>query len=408
MSSANATHYLAINAGSSSIKFALYEAAPALAPVFHGSIDGIGSTEACFSVHGAPTDTLTRHFPIPEQVTAVNVLLDWLGERIAAGSLRAVAHRIVHGAPEYSRSEEIGDRMLGALHDATRSEPQHLPQEIRLIEALRRRFPDAAHIACFDSSFHATMPAVASTLALPHRFGAAGVRRFGFHGLSCAWMMRELARVAGAHAADGKVVLAHLGGGASVTAVVHGVGCDTTMGLTPAGGIPMGKRSGDIDPGLAWHCMRQEQMTPAQFNHMLNHESGLLGVSGRSADLRVLLGHEAHDSRCAAAVELFVYQTRKAICAMAGAIDGIDTLVFAGGIGENSAEVRMRICAHLGHLGVLLDPDRNSAQHSLISSHASGVDVRVMRTDEQWMLAEEARRLLAARAALPTEGALHA
>ncbi len=404
MPSAIASHYLAVNAGSSSIKFAFYAAGPQLSPVFHGSIDGIGGAEACFSVHGAPTDTLARHFPIPEQVTAVNVLLDWLGERIAPGSLRAVAHRIVHGAADYSCTEEISDRMLGALHDATRSEPQHLPQEIRLIEALRRRFPDAVHIACFDSNFHANMPAVASTLALPHRFGEAGVRRFGYHGLSCAWLMRELARVAGPLAADGKVVLAHLGGGASVTAVAHGIGCDTTMGLTPAGGIPMGKRSGDIDPGLAWHCMRQEQMTAAQFNHMLNHESGLLGVSGRSADLRVLLAHEAHDSRSAAAVALFVYQTRKAICAMAGAIDGIDTLVFAGGIGENSAEVRLRICAKLGHLGVVLDQERNSARHDLISSDASRVQVRVMRTDEQWMLAEEARLLLAAHPALPTEG----
>ncbi len=408
MVSPDASHYLAINAGSSSIKFALYCAAPALSPVFHGSIDGIGSAQACFSVHGAPGDTITRHFPIPEQVTAVHVLLDWLGERIAPAGLRAIAHRIVHGAPGYSCSAEIDAAMIDALHDGVRSEPQHLPQEIHLIETLRRRFPDAVHIACFDSTFHASMPAVASTLAIPHRLSAAGVRRFGYHGLSCAWMMRELARVAGAEAADGKVVLAHLGGGASITAVQHGLGCDTTMGLTPAGGIPMGKRSGDIDPGLAWHCMRQGQMSAAQFNHMLNHESGLLGVSGRSADLRVLLEHESGDARCAAAVELFVYQTRKAICAMAGAIDGIDTLIFTGGIGQNSAEVRMRICARLAHLGVILDPERNGACGDVISSDASAVMVRVMGTDEQWMLAEEARVLLAARPAPQSEGATHA
>ena len=322
MVSAITPHYLAINAGSSSIKFALYRAEPALAVVFDGSIDGIGGAHACFSARGAPGDTITRRFAIPERVTAVNVLLDWLGERIAAASLCAIAYRIVHGGLDCTSTREISAALLGQLHDAVRDEPDHLPQEVHLIETLRRRYPAAAHIACFDSSFHANLPAVASTLAIPHRFGAAGVRRYGYHGLSCAWMMRELTRLDGAGAADGKVILAHLGGGSSITAVQCGVSRDTTMGLTPAGGIPMGKRSGDIDPGLAWHCTRKEAMTQAQFLHMLNHESGLLGVSGRSADLRVLLEHEALDSRCAAAVELFVYQTRKAICAMAGAACG--------------------------------------------------------------------------------------
>ncbi len=391
-----ASHYLAINAGSSSIKFALYQAEAALLEVFHGSIDGIGGAKACFNARCASGETVERHFPIPERVTAVNVLLDWLGERIAPHSLRAIAHRIVHGGPEYNSTAQITPAMLDTLHGAVRAEPGHLPQEIHLIETLRRRYPDAAHVACFDSSFHARMPAAAATLAIPHRFGAAGVRRYGYHGLSCAWMMGELARLDGAGAAPGKVVLAHLGGGSSITAVEHGVSCDTSMGLTPAGGIPMAKRSGDIDPGLAWRCMRHEPMTDAQFQHMLNHESGLLGVSGRSADLRVLLEHEATDQRCAAALELFAYQARETICAMAGAIDGIDTLVFAGGIGENSAELRMRICARLGHLGVALDLERNGAHDGLISSSASRVRVRVMRTDEQGMLAEEARQLLQA------------
>lgn len=405
MPDAIAAHYLAINAGSSSIKFALYRAAPALCEVFHGSIDGIGGRQACFRASGEPGDTALRHFPIPERVTAVNVLLDWLGERIAPASLRAIAHRVVHGGPGHDHTQEVSAVLLDALHDAVRDEPEHLPQQIHLIEALRRRYPAAAHIACFDSSFHAHMPAPASTLAIPHRFSDAGLRRYGYHGLSCAWMMGELARQDGAAAADGKVVLAHLGGGSSITAVHHGVSCDTSMGLTPAGGIPMGHRSGDIDPGLAWHCMRQEPMTNGQFQRMLNHESGLLGVSGRSADLRVLLEHEADDSRCAAAVELFVYQVRKAICAMAGALDGIDTLVFAGGIGENSAELRKRICARLTHLGVLLEPGENGNSAALISSGASRVRVRVMRTDEQWMLAEEARLLDSAPAAQQKGGA---
>ena len=395
------SHYLAINAGSSSIKFALYRSEPALCAVFHGSVDGIGGARASFNARCASGETVERHFSIPERVTAVNVLLDWLGERIAPHSLHATAHRIVHGGPEYNSTAEISSAMLDTLHGAVRDEPGHLPQEIHLIEALRRRYPDAAHVACFDSSFHAHMPVAAATFAIPHRFGEAGVRRYGYHGLSCAWMMRELERLDGAGVARGKVVLAHLGGGSSITAVEHGVSCDTSMGLTPAGGIPMGKRSGDIDPGLAWHCMRQEPMTNARFQHMLNHESGLLGVSGRSADLRVLLEFEGTDQRCAAAVELFAYQARKTICAMAGAIEGIDTLVFAGGIGEHSAEMRMRICARLAHLGINLDPARNGAHDGLISSAASRVRVRVMNTDEQWMLAEEARLLLQANPGSP-------
>lgn len=407
MVSATAQHYLAINAGSSSIKFALYRADPTLCPIFQGSVADIGGAQACFSVRGVAGDAILRHFPIPERVTAVNVLLEWLSERVVPANLRAVAHRVVHGGPNFTSTQEISGAMLGELYEAVYGEPEHLPQEIHLIESLRRRYPGATHVACFDGSFHAQMPAVATTLAIPHRFSAAGIRRFGYHGLSCAWMMRELTRLGGAGAAGGRVVLAHLGGGASITAVRGGIGRDTSMGLTPAGGIPMGKRSGDIDPGLALRCAHHEPMTQAQFNHMLTHESGLLGVSGRSADLRVLLEHQTDDSRCAAAVELFVYQTRKAICAMAGAIDGIDTLVFAGGIGENSAELRMRICARLSHLGIVIDPDYNAERRGLISSGASRVQVRVMSTDEQWVMAEEARLLLAAPPLHRTAGALY-
>lgn len=396
MVSAIAPHYLAVNAGSSSIKFALYCADAALTPVFHGSIAGIGGSQGCFNVQGGPGDSLTRRFVIPEHVTAVNVLLDWLAERVPADNLRAIAHRVVHGGAAYTSTHEINDSMLGDLYQAVRHEPGHLPQEIHLIEALRHRFPSTTHIACFDSSFHASMPPAASTLAIPHRFASAGVRRFGYHGLSCASMMRELHRLGGAAAADGKVILAHLGGGASITAVHHGLSQDTSMGLTPAGGMPMSTRSGDIDPGLAWHCARHEPMSPSQLHHMLNHESGLLGVSGRSGDLRVLLDLASEDERCAAAVDLFVYHAANTIGAMCTAIEGVDTLVFAGGVGENSAEVRQRICAPLHYLGVMLDPGLNSAHGAIISSGASRVKVYVMRSDEQWILADEARMLLAA------------
>jgi acetate kinase len=409
MSISGASHLLAINAGSSSIKFALFQSATVLLPVFDGEIRGIGSAQSCFVVHGtAGADTFEHRFAIPEPVTAVHVLVEWLAARLPEASLAAIVHRVVHGGARYVSAQAVDRPMLAALHDLASADPEHMPQEIRLIETLRHRYPGAAHIACFDSAFHATMPEVASMIAIPRRYYDLGIRRLGYHGLSCSYLMRRLHHVAGAAAASGKVVLAHLGGGASITAVEDGRSRDTTMGLTPAGGIAMGHRSGDIDPGLALYCARHEHMSEGQFNHMLNYESGLAGVSGTSGDLQDLIAHEAHDVRAAQAVALFCYQARKAICAMAGAIEGIDTLVFSGGIGENSATARARICAGLAHIGVVLDPLQNLENAAVISSHASPVQVRVMRTDEQWMLAEEARLLLARSSCPDTESAAHA
>jgi acetate kinase len=238
------------------------------------------------------------------------------------------------------------------------------------------------------------MPRIAHVLPLPRKYEAIGLKRYGFHGLSCAFLMMELERIAGVPTAKGKIVIAHLGGGASVTAVRMGHSCDTTMGMTPGGGIMMGSRSGDLDPGVGWFLARHAQMTPASFNHVANYESGMLGISETSGDAQVLLERQATDHRAAEALELFCYQARKAVAAMAAAIEGVDTLIFTGGIGEHSTEIRERICAPLEFLGVALDPNRNATHAGLISSEASRVAVRVLHTDEQWMLAEEARILL--------------
>lgn len=387
-------HMLAINAGSSSIKFALFQGMEAAAPLFRGAISDIGGGRSRFHVSGSVVDTFERRFAIPEHVTAANVLVEWLVGRLPAPTLAAIAYRVVYGGPDYAAAREIDGPMLAALYGSASSEPDHLPQEIHLIEVLRRHYPGTAHIACFDSAFHATMPPVANTLPIPHRYRDLGIRRYGFHGLSCQWIMHELGRIAGPQAAAGKVVIAHLGGGSSVTAVEHGRSADTTMGLSPAGGIMMGKRSGDLDPGLAWQLARREQMSQSGFNHMVNHQSGLLGISGCSADLRVLLERQASDSRAAEAVTMFCYQARKAIAAMAAAIDGVQTLVFAGGVGEHAAEARARICAGLSHLGVVLDPEANAAGAAVISAPGGAVCVRVMQTDEESVLAEQARSVL--------------
>jgi acetate kinase len=387
---------LTINAGSSSVKFALFQRAPAPVAVFRGELSDIGGAHSKFAVRGGASDTFERRFAIPEHISAANVLVEWLLGRVPAATLAAIAYRVVYGGPGCAATREIDGAMLDVLYSNASSEPAHLAHEIGLMETLRRHYPDSAQVACFDSGFHAHMPAVAATLPIPRRYGALGLKRYGFHGLSCAWLMGELARVAGPRAAAGKVVIAHLGGGASVTAVEDGRSRDTTMGLTAAGGIMMGKRSGDLDPGLARYLARSEQMSPAAFQQMVNFQSGLLGVSETSADLRVLLASQADDHRAAEAVDLFCYQARKAICAMAGAIGGLDTLIFAGGIGEHAPEVRARICAGLAHLGVALDAGANADGADLLSDPAGKVCVRRMRTDEESMMVEETQAFLGA------------
>jgi acetate kinase len=235
---------------------------------------------------------------------------------------------------------------------------------------------------------------VARLLPIPRRYEAQGVRRYGFHGLSYAFLMGELARLAGAEAAQGRVILAHLGSGASLAAVHYGKSVDTSMSLTPAAGVPMSTRSGDVDPGLVWYLSRTEHMSAKQFNEMVNFRSGLLGVSETSSDMRDLLDREAQDGRAADAVALFCYQVKKWIGAFAAALGGLDTLVFAGGIGEHAATVRARICDGLGFLGIELEERHNVAEAAVISTAASRVAVRVMHTDEEWMIATTVCRVL--------------
>jgi acetate kinase len=253
--------------------------------------------------------------------------------------------------------------------------------------------------ACFDTAFHHDLPRVAQLLPIPRRYEAKGVRRYGFHGLSCEFLMEELARVVGSKAAKGRVILAHLGNGASVTAVRGGKSIDTSMSFTPTAGLPMSTRSGDLDPGLGWYLSRAENVTAKQFHHMINHESGLLGVSETSSDMHELLLREGKDVRAAEAVELFCYQTRKWIGAFAAALGGLDTLVFSGGIGENAPAVRARICHEIEFFGIKLDERRNAAGEPVISSEGSPATVRVIRTDEEWIIAKTVCRVLA----LPVE-----
>lgn len=386
---------LTINGGSSSIKFALFEANLAMPRILAGRIEGVGLAHGNLIVKGLKeTDNFSRPLVVPDHTAAVNVVMDWIQERVEGGSLAAVGHRVVHGGPDYWEPQRITPKLIEALHQLSPFDPEHLPEEILLTEAFHRRFPGLPQIACFDTAFHHNMPRVARLLPIPRRYDAQGVRRYGFHGLSCAFLMEELARVAGAGAAQGRVVLAHLGNGASVTAVRNGKSIDTSMSFTPTAGLPMSTRSGDLDPGLGWYLARTGQMTAKQFHHLVNHESGLLGVSEISSDMRELFLREKKDVRAAEAIALFCYQAKKWICALTGALEGLDTLIFAGGIGENAPEVRARICRGLEFLGIKLDATRNGAGAPIISSDGASTTVRVIRTDEEWIIARTVCRIL--------------
>jgi len=386
---------LTINGGSSSIKFALFEAEESLQRKLEGSVERIGLPGSSFSVKSiGGGESSSRQINAPDHAAAVEALMNWIEDRIQRGELSAVGHRVVHGGPNYSEPQRITPAMIEELHRLTPFDPQHLPGEILLTEAFHRRFPRLPQVACFDTAFHHDLPRVARLLPIPRRYETKGVRRYGFHGLSYAYLMEELVGLGDPAATQGRVILAHLGNGASLAAVRDGRSVDTSMGFTPTAGVPMSTRSGDLDPGLIWFLAQTEGMNAIQFNEMVNFQSGLLGVSETSSDMRDLLATEAEDVRAAEAVALFCYQAKKWIGAYAAALGGLDTLVFAGGIGENAPAVRDRICEGLGFLGIELNESHNAKAAEVISTDGSRVTVRVIRTDEELMIARSVCRVL--------------
>ena len=324
----------------------------------------------------------------------VTALIDWIEDRGLDAGLVAVGHRVVHGGPRYHQPHRLTAELMDELHRLTPLDPQHLPDQILLMDAFHHRFPHLPQIVCFDTAFHHDLPRVARLLPIPRRYEAQGIRRYGFHGLSYEFLMAELMRTEGATSARGRIILAHLGNGASLAAVRDGKSIDTSMGFTPAAGVPMGTRSGDLDPGLVDYLARTEGMDTKQFNEMVNFKSGLLGISETSYDMRELLRRETSDPRAADAVALFCYQIRKWIGAFSAALCGLDTLVFTGGVGENAPVVRARICAGLGFLGIELDSLRNDGNADLIATDSARVNVRVMRTNEELVIARSVWRIL--------------
>lgn len=380
---------LTLNGGSSTIKFALFVPADPPTRTLAGTVGRIGRPDATLSVRGEADVP----FAAADLPAAADALLDWLDARVGLGNVAAVGHRVVHGGPHYAEPQLVSSDLLAELHRLVPLDPAHLPGEVALVEAVQRRRPDLPQVACFDTAFHHHLPRVAKLLPIPRRYEAQGVRRYGFHGLSFTYLMQELARLDPA-AARGRVVLAHLGSGASLAAVRDGRCVDTTMGFTPTGGLVMGTRTGDLDPGLFVYLMRQEGLTADGVDALVNQRSGLLGISETTADMRDLLACRDTDERAADAVAAFCYSVRKGIGAFAAALGGLDALVFAGGIGERAPAVRAEACADLECLGVALDAERNAANAAVISADGGRATVRVIPTDEEAVIAAAVRALV--------------
>jgi acetate kinase len=364
-------HVLTINGGSSSLRYALFELQRKPLRLLGGKLERLKGSAA----------------------TAVDAMLHKLSAEPAYVRPDAIGHRIVHGM-QHSAPERIGAKLLTQLRKNVLYDPEHLPREIEFIRAMQLRFKKIPQAACFDTAFHRSMPRVATLLPIPRRYATRGVQRYGFHGLSFTFLMQELERLGDGAAKSGRVILAHLGSGASLAAVRDGSCIDTSMGFTPTAGLVMGTRSGDLDPGLMSYLSMHRRLSPKALQTMVNHESGLLGVSGTSADVRDLLERESRDQRARDALDLFCYQAKKWIGSFAAALGGLDTLVFAGGVGENAAPVRRRICEGLDFLGLQLDAGANTQASAVISSKPSRVSVRIIRTDEEVVIAQQTARLL--------------
>ena len=390
---------VAINAGSSSIKFALYalEGGVPSAAIVRGAIDRVDS-EPRFSAtnaSGAPVaQRAWGHEARGDLDGLLQFLVEWIGGHLGDGKLVAAGHRVVLGGLEHTAPSWVDVSLMDRLRAAIPLAPLHLPRNLEPIDVLRRHCPDLQQVACFDTAFHRSVPRVAQLYGLPRQLTEAGARRYGFHGLSYEYVSQALGGVDPA-AAAGRTVVAHLGSGASMCAMVGGRSVATTMGFSALSGIMMGTRPGDLDPGLLLWLVDERKMSLAEVGKMLYRESGLLGVSGISGDMHVLV--ESKDPRAQEAIELFVYRIARELGSLAAAAGGLDALVFTGGIGENAASVRAAICRSAAWLGVELDEAANDRGAARISPPGSRVSAWMLRTDEELMIARHTAALLAQR-----------
>ncbi len=377
---------LTINSGSSSIKFSVYDLEGREEREVWGRLERIGLPSGFFEARGPGGEVIVdEKTAFAGHEEALKKLLQWLKK---AARPDAVGHRIVHGGPEFKKIRLIDESLINMLKGLVAFAPEHLPHQIKAVEACRAAYPELPQAACFDNAFHSTMPDTARIYPLPANFRQEGILRYGFHGLSYEYIAGDLKTLG----RDGRAVIAHLGNGASMCAIRDGRSVDTTMGFTPAGGLMMSSRSGDLDPGVIIYLLKEKKLTADEVNGLVNHGSGLLGVSGTSPDMEDLLSREKTDPKAGEAVGLFCYQAKKYLGSLAAALGGIDTLVFTAGIGENSPIVRERICSGLGFLGIELSPERNVKNEPVISTEGSRVKVMVIKTNEELMMARHVKK----------------
>ena len=374
---------LALNAGSSSLKFAVFATGDANQRMLSGALARIGTSEGTLTVHGTPSEA--RHVDLPDHAAAWRVLTETLEARLDVTRLAAVGHRIVHGGATYTGPVRITEAVEDTLRALIPLAPEHLPQALDAIDAVRRWSPDLEQIACFDTAFHRGMPRVAQLWGLPRALADRGVIRYGFHGLSYEYIVSAVPL-------GTRAIVAHLGNGASVAAIRDGQSIDTSMGMTPTGGLVMGTRSGDLDPGVVTYLQNACAMSVNDISRLVNHESGLLGLSGITSDMQELLASPGPAAK--EAIDVFCYHVSKTIGAYAAVLGGLETLVFTGGIGEHAAPVRQRICDGLEFLGVRINAEQNNGNGSIISAPGTTVTVRVVATDEELMIARHVSEVL--------------
>jgi acetate kinase len=402
MADQHLTRILTINSGSSSIKFSLYRIGRVETAVWSGSIKGIGRGSGVFYVKDSNGGTvIEKYLQLRDHSVALSEIIMWLQSSPAVKHFDSIGHRLVHGGNKFSQPHLITPDLMEVLDDLMPLAPDHLPHEINAIKLLKNSYPGVKQVACFDTAFHRNMPWVAQIYGLPGELQHQGVLRYGFHGLSYEYILEELRKEVGEESSKGRVVVAHLGNGASMVAVKGGKSMDTTMGFSPAGGLVMSTRSGDLDPGVILYLLKEKGLGFPAVNRMVNKEGGLLGVSGISSDVEDLLDAEAKNPHAAEAVELFCYQAKKFLGALTAVLGGLDTLIFTGGIGENAPSIRWQICENMKFLGIHLDSVRNDANEAIISHGRSPTTVRVMKTNEELMIARHTYKLLKRRSSDP-------
>jgi acetate kinase len=380
---------LTVNTGSSSLKAAVFDVDERSDRHMTALVEHIGSESSLRDSNGAGDEIANEPIEANDHGEALAALIDWLGRNGEIGPLVAIGHRLVHGGPDYSAPQLIDDAMVTTLEELIPFAPNHLPQALAAIAATRAAFPDLPQAGCFDTAFHRTMPPVAQRYPLPPEFEREGVIRYGFHGLSYASIVDQL----GDRLAP-RTIVAHLGNGASMAALRDGTSVETTMGFTPLGGLMMGTRPGDLDPGFMLYLLQQTGRTIDEVADLVTNQAGLRGVSQRSADMQTLLDHEDDDLQTAIALELYVYLARKQLGGLLTVLGGIDLLVFTGGIGEHAAPIRGRICGELGFAGIEIDPERNAASASVLSYDNAPVRVMVVPSDEERMIARGTVQLI--------------